>query len=79
MYYRVKFKSVPEEFVFVECGFVLVRDLIQSVRDHFKIYQSDLAVYDEHCIRLYEAEHIQNARTYIVKRIPSNRHYKRKI
>ena len=72
MYYRIKFKAAPEEFVFEVLRakkFEIVRDVIRTVKDNFKI-QSDVLVLDENCRVLTETEPI-HARIYIVKRIPS--------
>lgn len=74
MFYRIRFKAAPEEFVFEALmHFVLVRDVIRTVRRNFKIYEADLAVYDENGNRLQETGSVDNGRTYVVKRIPSDR------
>lgn len=80
MFYRIRFKAAPEEFVFEVKSFVLVRDVIQTVRDNFKIYKDELVVYDENCKRLHDTDQVDSGRTYVVKRIPSNRIlYRRKL
>ena len=88
MYYRIRFKAGSEEFVFEELRakhFVMVSDVIRTVKDHFKIEQADILILDENYSRvLAETETIEHARTYIVKRIPSsniicNRKRKRKV
>ena len=74
MYYRISFKAAPQEYVFEVLGvkhFVIVRDVIQTMKDNFKIQQSDILVLDENCRVLAETEPIEHGRTYIVKRIPS--------
>ena len=79
MYYRIRFKAAPVEFVFeVLMHFVLVRDIIQTIRHNFKLYQSDLQVYDENGNRLQEMDKVHNGRTYIVKRVTSDRVIKKK-
>ena len=47
MHYRIRFKAAPKEFIFEALKhFVLVRDVIQTIRNNFKIFQDDLQVYD---------------------------------
>ena len=73
MFYRIKFKAAPQEYVF-ELGDVkfkvIVSDAIQVIRDNFKIRNANLVLLDENCNAMLETEEIHNARTYTVKRIP---------
>ena len=80
MYYRIKFKAAPKEFVFETIKhFVLVKDVMQTIRKNFKIYQDDLIVYNDGGIQMDVNNCIENGRTYVVKRIPSSRvKYQRK-
>ena len=80
MYYRIKFKATPKEFVFEAVKqFVLVKDMMQTIRKNFKIYQDDLIVYTDGRIQMDVNDCIENGRTYVVKRIPSSRvKYRRK-
>ena len=74
MYYRIKFKAAPTEFVFEATRhFVLVRDVVQTVRKNFHIYQDDLQVYNQDATLMQETDSVDNGRTYIVKRVPSGR------
>ena len=75
IHYRIKFKSSTDEFLFTASGkyAVLICDLIQTVKDYFEIHSDLLVYYDNKCTKLLqECEHVQNARTYILKRIPAN-------
>ena len=73
MVYRIKFKAVPEEYVF-ELGDVkfkvIVCHVIRVIRDNFKIKNANLILLDENCAAMVETDEIHNARTYFVKRIP---------
>ena len=82
MYYRIRFKAAPEEFVFEAVRyFVTVKDIVKTVRKTFNIYQSNLHVFDERgTTRLQEKHSVENGRTYIVRRVPAERvKYKRKL
>ena len=72
MFYRIKFKAAPEEYVF-ELGDVkykvIVSDVIRVIKDKFKIRNANLVLFDENSAML-ETDEIHNARTYIVKRVP---------
>ena len=73
MYYRIRFKAAPKEFIFETLRhFVLARDVIQTIRNNFKIFQDDLRVYDENGKRLQEMDKVHNGRTFIIKRVPSS-------
>ena len=82
MYYRIKFKAALEEFIFELTGrekqqHVTVRNIIRTVKENFKIKNVNLVVLNEDCSRvLRETEDIENARTYIIKRIPLERKIK---
>ena len=73
MFYRIKFKAAPEEYVF-ELGDVkykvIVSDVIRGIKDNFKIRNANLVLFDENCTAMIETDEIHNARTYIVKRVP---------
>ena len=73
MFYRIKFKAAPEEYVF-ELGHinfkVIVNDAIQVIRDNFKIRNANLVLFDENSNAMLETDELHNARTYTVKRIP---------
>ena len=71
MYYRVKFKATPKEFVFEAVKqFVLVKDMMQTIRKNFKIYQDDLIVYTDGRIQMDVNDCIENGRTYVVNVYP---------
>ena len=80
MYYRIKFKAVPKEFIFETVkGFVMVKDIVETIRKNLKIYQDDLEVYSEED-KLQLKDSVENGRTYVIKRKPSNRvRYRRKL
>ena len=75
MYYRIRFKAAPEEFIFESKGggHNTVGDVIRTVRENFKItHEKLLLLLDEYRSRvLVETEKIENSRTYIVKCKPS--------
>ena len=76
MYYRIRFKAAPEEFVFElkQEKNVRVQDVIQLTKDNFKIKYSTLVLLtDEDQRQLGAKEYIENGRTYIVKRIPNEK------
>ena len=74
MYYRIKFKATPKEFVFEAIKhFVLVKDVILTLKENFRIFQDDLHVYSDEGIRLQPEDHVVNGRTYIIKRVPSGK------
>ena len=74
MYYRIKFKAAPKEFVFETIKhFVLVKDVILTVRKNFKIHQDDLHVFSDEGMRLKPEDHVKNSRTYVIKRVPSRK------
>ena len=74
MYYRIKFKAVPREFVFETIQhFTLVNDVILTVKENFKMLQDDLHVYSDDGIRLQPENHVENGRTYVIKRVPSGK------
>ena len=74
MYYRIKFKAAPQEFVFETIEhFLLVKDIILVLKKNFRILQDDLHVYSDEGIRLYPKDHVENSRTYVVKRVPSGK------
>ena len=74
MYYRIKFKAAPKEFVFEAMKhFVLVKDVILTIKKNFKLLRDDLHVYSDEGIRLQPEDHVQNGRTYVIKRVPSRK------
>ena len=74
MYYRIKFKAAPTEFVFEAIKhFVLVKDVILTLKENFKIIRDDLYVYSDEGIRLQPEDHVENGRTYVIKRVPSGK------
>ena len=74
MYYRIKFKAAPKEFVFETIKhFVLVKDVILTLKENFKILQDDLHVYNDEGMRLQPEDHVENGRTYVIKRVPSGK------
>ena len=74
MYYRIKFKAAPKEFVFETIEhFVLVKDVILTVRKNFKIHQDDLRVFSDEGMRLHPEHHMENGRTYVIKHVPSRK------
>ena len=76
MYYRIRFKAAPEEFLFElkQEKNVRVQDVIQLTKDNFKIKYSTLVLLtDEDQRQLGAKEYIENGRTYIVKRIPNEK------
>ena len=82
MYYRIKFKAAPKEFIFeTGKGFIIVKDLVENIRKNFNIYRDDLEVYCGEGVKLQLKDSIENGRTYIIKRKPSNRvtYRKRKL
>lgn len=77
MFYRIKFKAAPQEFI-VETiqGFILGLDLLEVVRTNFNIYKSELLIFDESGKTLREEDYIEDGRTYIIKRVPFKPVYK---
>ena len=74
MYYRIKFKAAPKEFVFEAVKhFLLVKDVIITIKENFRILQDDLHVYSDEGTRLQPEDHVKNGRTYIIKRVPSGK------
>ena len=74
MYYRIKFKAAPKEFVFEAVKhFLLVKDVIITIKENFRTIQDDLHVYSDKGIRLHPKDHVENGRTYTIKRVPSNK------
>ena len=74
MYYRIKFKAAPKEFVFETIKhFVLVKDVILTLKENFKILQDDLHVYSDEGMRLQPEDHVENGRTFVIKRVPSRK------
>ena len=74
MYYRIKFRAAPKEFVFEAIRhFILIEDVVSTIRENFKIHQDELYVYSEEGIKLQPKDHVENGRTYVVKRIPPGR------
>ena len=74
MYYRIKFKVAPKEFVFEAIKhFVLVKDVILTIKKNFKLLRDDLHVYSDEGIRLQPEDHVENGRTYVIKRVPSRK------
>ena len=74
MYYRIKFKAAPKEFVFEAIKhFVLVKDVILTIKKNFKLLRDDLHVYSDEGIRLQPEDHVENGRTYVIKRVPSGK------
>ena len=73
MFYRIRFKAAPEEYIF-ELGDVkykmIVKDVIRLIKDTFKIRKANLVLLNDNKIMMKETDEIQNGRTYIVKRIP---------
>ena len=53
MYYRIKFKAAPKEFVFEAVKhFMLVKDVMITIKENFRILQDDLHVYSDEGTRL---------------------------
>ena len=74
MYYRIKFKAAPKEFAFETIKhFVLVKDVILTVRKNSKIHQDDLHVFSDEGMRLQPEDHVENCRTYVIKCVPSRK------
>ena len=74
MYYRIKFKAAPKEFVFEAIKhFVLVKDVILTLKENFKILQDDLHIYSDEGMRLQPEDHVENGRTFVIKRVPSRK------
>ena len=74
MYYRIRFKAAPKEFVFETIRhFVLVKDVILTIKKNFKLLRDDLHVYSDEGIRLQPEDHVENGRTYVIKRVPSRK------
>ena len=76
MYYRIRFKAAPEEFLFElkQEKNVRIQDVIQLTKDNFKIKHSTLVLLTaEDQRQLDEKEYIESGRTYIVKRIPNEK------
>ena len=74
MYYRIKFKAAPKEFVFEAIQhFTQVNDVILTVKENFKMLQDDLHVYSDDGIRLQPEDHVENGRTYVINRVPSGK------
>ena len=72
MYYRIKSKAAPKEFVFEAIKhFVLVKDVILTLKENFKIVRDDLYVYSDEGIRLQPEDHVKNGRTYVIKHASS--------
>ena len=71
MHYRIKFNAAPQEFLFeTMSSFVLAKDVITTVRTNFKLFKSQLIIYNERGDKLKETDDIENGRTYVIKRIP---------
>ena len=78
MYYRIKFKSCPQEFLFEllkkeeEKGGVRVRDVIKKTKQNFKIKRSRLILFtsEDPPRKLDDMDYIESGRTYVVKRLP---------
>ena len=69
MFYRIKFKAAPQEYVFEMDDvkhIVIVNDVLHMIRN------DNLILLDENCTMLVETDEIHNARTYTVKRIPKD-------
>ena len=80
MYYRIRFKAAPEEFLFEHKHqkIVRVQHVIHIVKDNFRIKQSTLVLLTvEDQRQLDEKEYIESGRTYIVKRIPNEKKRRR--
>ena len=72
MYYRIRFKAAPKEFVFEAIKhFVLVKDVILTIKKNFKLLRDDLHVYSDEGIRLQPEDHVKNGRTYVIKHASS--------
>ena len=79
MYYRLRFKPCPKEFLFelLQEKRVQVRDVIRITKENFKIKNATLVLFsqelkDGHLQKLDDEDYIDNGRTYIVKRLPCN-------
>ena len=77
MYYRLRFKSCPEEILFelLQEKQVQVRDVIQITKRNFKIKNARLVLFSEEAKvgslrKLGDKEYVDSGRTYIVKRLP---------
>ena len=74
MHYRIKFRSNPKQLLFKTLRyFKTVSDIIQTVRENFKIYHRKIMVYDEHGIMLKDTDLVENGKTYIIKCTPPKR------
>ena len=79
MYYRLRFKSCPKEFLFelLQEERVQVRDVIRITKENFKLKNVILVLFsqelkDGRLQKLDDEVYIDNGRTYIVKRLPCN-------
>ena len=50
-----------------------MKDVILTVKENFKILRDDLHVYSDEGIRLQPEDHVENGRTYVIKRVPSGK------
>ena len=73
MFYRIRFKAGIDEYMFeVKTGFTTVKNIKDTVKKNFGFHNSDIIVFDENGInQMMEMDLVQNARTYLVKRIPN--------
>ena len=73
MFFRIQFRAAASEYIF-ELGkinhSVLVKDVTKIVKTNFKIKHDNLLVFNENFERLNDTIVIENARRYIVKRVP---------
>ena len=77
MYYRLRFKSCPKEFLFelLQENQVKVRDVIRIAKENFKLKNARLVLFSdegqgESLRELDDKDYIVSGRTYIVKRLP---------
>ena len=74
MYYRIRFKSFPKEFLFelMQKKQVRVRDVIYITKKNFKLKRSTLILFcdDDPLHGLDDMDVVVSGKTYIVKRLP---------
>ena len=72
--YIIKFRPDPQQLTFETLRyFATARDIIQTVRNIFKIYHRKIMVYDILSTMLKDTDPVGNGRTYIIKCTPPRR------